>query len=526
MANQKEKSSEKKTWKIVILATSLVTTLLLIVAFLLALTAFDPFIYSQEYRGLSAEEIYEEEVVMSTYETSSTKKISYKVGMFELNELANIAYNENTASLAGQVTNFYLEETKEGYDFVFEFALLKNTFLRSRLVLHTLLTSDETSYIFNIKSMKVGKYNVTNIVKRNKLLTDYLLNRMFKSMNLSVVSELGNNRFIYSFKDVLSDYYSHIDIEDEFYKSIYDSFNFGIKNPFLIEADSSSFTANETYINLSRSKMDINLGNYKRGAVYVLQQDKNNKYIASDIYKYLLKGYDSLSDKEKNNIDNLDFTSFHISDNKAYQGIQIPYENTDTVEYIVQSGCDSIDISEVIPGDTYNLASINENDLTKLLRTSTTLFKSRVNSCNTYLSTFTISDIYTEIVNGHIYVNYVIDIDGLETYLTFDFASSNATSYQYSLLYDLSGVYFGKELVSEELKKQSIALLKETLSSSAKSNFITFDDTSKTLSLNFNSYVEASSNGIYFFDFGKGSVTSLGSSLSEEGKLNLTFRAL
>lgn len=524
MNNQKEEkqTKKKKVLKRVILICSALFSLFTITVFVITLLCFDPYKYPTEtYRNLTNEKIHEEAVVLSSCNAKDTKKVSYELNELEINELFYNSFNTIRHRYKGRVTNFYLE-TENGYDFVFEANLIENSLFSTRLKIHTELKEDADGYIFDIESMFSGKINQINFIKGRNIIDDEVMNELFADIGLSIKSDLANNRFLYSYEDILNDYENHRVIDDEFFLSIFDEFTYQIKSPFSLESDLSRYCENETYVNPERSKLNINLDNYKRGVAYLIQQNKDNKYIAGEIYKYFLKGYDSLNETEKTHILALDLTEFGVTDKPAYKGVQLDYKDENKISYIVKDAFEKANVSSMTSGKMYSIVSISENDFSKLLRTSIDMFKSSVIACHSYLSTFTISDIYSEIVKDHIYLNFVIDIDGLETFVSLDFKYLDTSDYKAS--FSLSDIKFGKENISSELATKMKNIFKETINTMKDNSFISITD--NVLFLDFKDIVLSTSNGIFFTEFGKGSIELSDTLLKQEGKIDINFKVL
>ena len=521
-----KKTSAKKKFKLAYKIIAAVFSLLVSALTLIALLIFDPYENPEVYKATNRKDIYDEAAVLSTSEITKSHKISYELDNGSLNELMNLSYLKYKDINAGtKLKKFYIEESNEGYNFVFEAKLIFNLF-KTRLIVNTTLVEDESGFVFKVNSMNAGRLNVSSFVRRK--FNDAFFNEIFKDMDLSIVSDLSKDQFTYSYEDIIDDYRSRYDFGDNFFKALFDEFTPTVKSPFLVEANVNLHITNENYIDPnpeSTDRTDVNMKDFKSGLAFLIQNNKNYKPLSNQILKYFLKGYDELTNEEKANIDRIDFSDFSITDNSSYKGIEKPKNSAYLVPELVKGDFDIRDHSSYVSGSTYEVSTIYEANINKTLRTSDALFKSTSLACNTYASTYAITDFYTEILNDHIDFIYQIDLDGLKTNLILDFIQNDPDlESTYRASFNLDKVYYGEKLIKSDLKNKAISFFKESLESCSNNGYMSFNEELNTLTLNFKSFVESSIQSDYFLNYGKGIVKSIGSSLHSAGSISLNFK--
>lgn len=516
------KTSTKKKFKLVYKIIAGVLSLVVSVVTLFAFLLFDPYEYQQVYKANNKNDVYDELAVLSSYDMTILERFSYEIDLTNLNELMNLSYLNHSGS---KLSQFYMEETNEGYNFVFQAKLLFDMF-KTRVVVRTSLSNDESGYIFKINSMNAGKLNVMNVIKGT--FNDSFFNGIFKDMDLSIESDISSGRFTYSYENIIKDYRSRFDFKDEFFQALFNDCDAKVTSPFRVDSSVSSYKTNLKYVDPSPEFSDrthVEMKGYKDGLAYLIQNNVSYRNISNQILKYFLKGYDELTSEEKSNIDKIDFSEFSISDNSSYKGIEKPKNSAEEVPSLVKGNFDVCDHSSYVSGSTYNVANVYESNINKTLRTSDALFRSTSLTCKTYASTFAITDFYSEIIDDHINFIYQIDLDGLKTNLILDFVQ-NDSSYEstYVASFNLDKIYYGEKQIKSDFISSITSLFNESLVSCSNNGYMSFNDESDVLTLNFKSFVECSSQSDYFLNYGKGVVESIGGHLQSTGYLAINFK--
>ena len=172
----------------------------------------------------------------------------------------------------------------------------------------------------------------------------------------------------------------------------------------------------------------------------------------------------------------------------------------------------------------HEISTYDEEKLTYTLRTSDVIFDSASLSAPFGLVAFTISDIYSQIVDGHIYFIYVIDVNGCETNLVLDYVQNDPSlSTQYKTSFDLSDVYFGSKKASEGLMSELSKAFKKTIETSLHLEWMKYNEENNSLTIDFKSIIESTTYGEYYLDYGKGSVKTSPSTLKQYAGLVITF---
>ena len=166
------------------------------------------------------ERVFNELMVDSLDNASTTKKMSFALTESQLNQIIYNAFKDQEEAQE-YIKNFYVEVNDGKFDFVLEVQAVN--FIKTRLVINTELTIDEEQLVFNISNIKVGK--IGGFQKLVNVLTQYVsiadLNNSLSSVGLHMNFDISNLRITYALSDFYNDIINLVGDSDSDFMSIF-----------------------------------------------------------------------------------------------------------------------------------------------------------------------------------------------------------------------------------------------------------------------------------------------------------------
>lgn len=433
------------------------------------------------------EEVAKSVYVESTDDTKDTGKIKYGIKYDDFNGVMNAKLNELVGSVEGlKDTIDYVCVNLDNDLYVVTMKLSPvDKFVESNVSVAFSFskntTEDDEVYALALDHIKLGHITVSKdfinwvLGLANVSLEQYLAD-LVKQTGFSFKYSDADKAIVVSRNDLVKDIKKQLSLdEDKFYLAVLD---FAMENK-LIEIGRDS-----TY--LLKAEVDFNdVENIYRNSDKLLNYDiagliakirtllSGNK-IALDksayVYDFLLNGYDDISESDREYIDTLDLTSIDIADATAYTGIKVK-SGQDFKQNIVES----INLVDFMTSGS--LFKVDEAALDNLLRDQDTIGYLFEMKNETKYNVITIDDMYSDIYDGNVYINVMVDINGFKLDLTLKTVVSLSNQYDFILTVDT--IYFGDKACSETLVDQVFLILNNNLGSS---NF-SVDSYAKTLTI-------------------------------------------
>lgn len=469
-------------------------------------------------------EVVSNMVVDSLDDTKDTKKLRFQIQEHDLNQIMYDAY-KNTKLNNEYIKGITLDIVGNNYNFYLDAAVpLFKTRLQLQTTLDQQIIDGKNAFVFTIKDIKIGRIGgLFDLALKlfGNFLNDEVISNLLSQTGLSINCDIKNKRLYYGEDDVLNDVL----------KIIGDGEENGLYGEILTDAFFRRFISFEfsdgsldTVVDLTKlehsnnyttpeKELNINIANYKSKITTLLNNKTLSRENIKQAFDFLLRGYDETSEEGKNWANSKDLSSIGITDCTSYLGESFKAGNN--FESIITS---QISLESLASG---HIATISENDLNSLIRTFNIIgysfFLTREVSPNEYkVNNITISDLYCNIVDDHIYFVLKIDVNGHET--TFAILSKTTANEAGKIAFNIEEVYFGEDKATPTLAKYFIALL---ANSTMNTSWIKFDTNANSINIDYGEAISASPFSSYIVGAISTSIT--GASLDAEGGISLDF---
>lgn len=456
-----------------------------------------------ESNNIATNDLLTQRLMHSFDDTKNSGNVTFSLDQDTFNQ---IIYN--TYSTADENVKKYLKgieisiENKNYHIKVFSSAWIVNTVVD----LTCSFSSDETNYYLNITESKIGKvtflHNLAFSVL-DKALNQDDLNAQFEKGGVRIKADFKNNRFYYAKNDAIEDLKNLINKSansDSLVSSITSSFmandvlSFDSKESLKAIISLEQFKTNSSFVDNS-NLLDSSVLNLETHKDYVVSLLNNNIIDNEDshplyIFDFLNKGYEKITDTEKEYVKATDLSSIGFKDETSkttYQGYNIQDPNikdyflplstniknnnllTDDGIFISEKTLNEYVQSQNILGHSY-LYTYKDTDTNKYIANYITLD-------NVYLNT------YAKEEQEHMDMVLGISVAGYDTTLILENVKSEQLNFGLKLKNE--NIYFGNKLCDDNLKNFIYEMVEKNL---PKTEFLTFDGEG-TFTIDFGGYL-------------------------------------
>lgn len=346
----------------------------------------------------------------------------------------------------------------------------------------------DSGFAIKLNDLNVGKLSVSKLTNLFiKKVDESEIEKTLESKNIYCDLDLANYTITFSkqeIKKLLSDSLNEsteaplinlladlfIDNEELL------TFNLGDNDMFGVILHLKDIKLNETI------KYDYSLEDIEYKCQKLLNENKILTSEVNIVFNYLVNGYDSLQDEAKQVIDNIDFSSVSIMDNKAYKGI-IKLKKYTINEYLLDSisSTDAELLVLLILSNKLDIA-ISEDILNLSLTSLNFLGKCYgfAHDVSNEVSYMAIKHFLIDLKEDEIDMKLVIDINDVDVFLEIDLLAKDTSGLNISC--DLNYVKLGNITLNKEQEKDLLKYLKEF---SGSVDFLEVDPENNQISFNF-----------------------------------------
>lgn len=515
------KEKKKKKHRFLKWLIGIIFTLLLIVAIVIGLAYY--FLYdktdgtSNADKTRSNSEVMNEVMAKGFDNISATKMAKYSFTKADLDQLLYLNIDNNKL-VSGVFEKSYVEINGSNYKF---YVQAKYWIAKTRICIDTTLTTDKDNrqFVFTINDIMVGKikgaYKILDMFA-SKYISNDNLNSLFASMGFHMTTDLSINKITYSFDNMSKDITNLIGTSSELGTTLTPIVSFLFENNLIGTDDTSndlSFyidfadtASNSTYMDasqISKTNGNLTLGDIPSN-VNALINDGN---ITSDnsnlVFTYLVKGYSAMTDDEKNTIASLNLPSSVLGNKKydEYEGIVKSKE----VSSIYVETAKNLSVNGTMSDNTLAYTYLTESYLNSALSyyglVGTSMVMNGTIEGKSHLTYIVIDDIYTNIVDDHIYYIIRLNINGYLTSLIYSTVLDTYDASNFTFSFKQENIYLGTLKANDGLADVFFKYLSQAMDdiTSNDSNWIALNDANKTINFNMKSTIDnlKSSNVIF-----------------------------
>lgn len=486
-------------------------------------------------------QVFNNAVVKSLGNTETLKKMDLVLDEGDINQiLYNVSKDSFPEEAKQYLKKLYVEFNDEGVNFCLNAEAIG---FKTRLVISTKIASGQVdgkkAILFNIDKISIGMVDFYGILMKFNIVNDGMLESLFKSTGFSFKSDLANKRLYYLEESLNDDMSRLIGGGTSLVGSLLSHFQAaGLvnvscdKNGFGAKINLETLQTNSTYIGSEVNKdiVDIDTEDIKAKVFSLLTAHIVDVSDVSIVYGYLINGYSSLNEENKEYIDSLDLTSIGILVNNLYEGYSHYVEEEDKIENIVANEIAlSVPTCITNPGVENKIISISEYDIdnylasTSLVGTTYALAsKSMTGIYNTCY--ITLDNLYCNIIKDHIYYVVGININGLDTRLIVDTKIDTFAEEAYKLKFTIDKIYYGETLSSEKLTSTILDMMGDAINNIGE--WVTFSPSTGVFEISVQDIVYSNPTyGVLLRDLGESRTVLSDVSLDEEGTIDIFFKA-
>lgn len=489
---------DKRLKKILLISCSGLSALFVVTSVTLSLLALDPTQYSIVDQNISNEEIVNRQIVKAFKDIKEEKKISYKLGLEQLNQMLLNTHKEIETGYG----NYYVEVNENNnYRFIVETNIL---FIPSRVIIDTTLEELDESYVFNINYVTTGKFN------GGHHLFSIQFEEMFKKIGLSLKLDTKNALITYSKTDLFKDYMNMFVLnKDALYSSVISSID--------LSSSLSSLDGDISKCINNASLTDSNI----EGVHYANYSSTLDK-IASGVNSISLM---SLQNKSSDEISR--------ASKEVFSSINDDYQSSPNLTSLVKERILEKDVSEYSgTGYSKEVASFSELELSDLLKKSDIYGKYHYFVHQGEVAYFVIDNIYADIfVNENsekiITFTFGINVSGVETHAIIE-TKQVSTFNEFASDYKVNKVYYGEKEASSLLSGTIKGLFKDLVSSLGDGSGISYTPSNSLVTFDYTNLIKddpelASYYDVFYEHEGLKAMDISSTSIDEVGYIYLNY---
>ena len=474
-------------------------------------------------------ETWSKRMVIDSLDTAKPeKKVRFAVSEADVNNFIHSQF-KNNQELQKYLTQFAIDIQKDSYVlnvsgkfFFFETRAKLTAKLSKGPVVDTSTGVGKEAIILSVDKISLGRltqlkqiisFFLNRLVNNQtidaltaslKLHTDLKNSRLFiytddlrEMINQGVNGGSGTPEFYFSF---ITDFLDNNLVNFDFYGGDSLSVDINLEPITGNDYDASAgenvyypmnYDATTTKLKINGEDQKLSLDTIRDALVVLLNKNKITVNELASVSDYLFQGY------KISNVPSVDLSEIGIPVKEAYQGFNI----------VDSSSIDDIFKSSISTFDGYN-PSLNSFDIANLKESQINLFlKSQSTLGNKYLMNREVSDgeykinyiaidnAYLNIYDKAAIISVGLNINGLETIITFKMTLDETNPDKDKLVYIPNKLYFGKESENLAISEDTQRVIFETLADSMDESSFKFDRNGK-LTISFGSLINQAINSI------------------------------
>lgn len=460
-----------------------------------------------EDTSFNKETVMKDAVSASLDNTKSTGKMDIAISEDNLNQLLISALKDKTSSIPGY-EGAYVEITDSEY--IFNLKIKPIAIFSTHVYLYTTLSSTDTSYVFKINDVKIGRLGGLSDIAINtisKYVSEDDLTNSLSGSGLSLKVSYSSRSITYNKEDMAKDILKFMgeDTSSLYGGAIYtllDSsllgVNFNSNKNILASLNLSTLASNTSYSMPEASKtLGLDYSSYTTSLASLLNDGSVSTTNASTVYDYFMFGYDYLSSDDKTTITSSltgkDLSSIGITDLTSYRGLNkgADLDLTSKMDEFKAA------VPQAVLGNISSLGSITETDFTSLCESlnliGTSYLAIRKVDSAYKVNVVAPDDFYVNITKDHLIVTLGLSFNGFKTVVVADFTAKTSETNSWALDLSFSKLAFGEM----DIALGSGSSLENCFYSALKSNlsglsWMSFSDTSETITMDFSSLASSS----------------------------------
>ena len=411
----------------------------------------------------------------------------------------------------------YLYVNENRYNFYVDLDL---TVLKTRVKVFTTMeeSEDKSSFNFKINDITLGQVSGLNgpmsgLLKR--IVNGEMVTSFIKSAGLSLKFDSEKMLLIYDKSDIMKDITSLTgNSSDSLYFNIMDTmltqemFKFDINKSTFIEGDvdlslletNDLVTDDEAHLKIQPSEVVSEVKDKLVTMVNEGDLEPNDQNLKT-AFKFLFNGYQTLTDEQKEYIDDIDFTLVDIDENSEYKGFNL----SETATQLVEKMKTTVDTHALVHDHSLDVCYLSEEDVNNYaagrnIVGHTTLLH-RLGEDGKYKINFITIDnfyinLYTPITGprtGEMIAEMVckINVNGFHTSLTFDTTLDEQNEEANCMVFNVDQIKFGS-IGAENLKDDFFAIIDDALNGAGSDPSLKANKDDYTITLDFNQIIEYS----------------------------------
>ncbi len=456
---------------------------------------------SYQKTEMTTKEVMSKNLLTAFSTCKDDHKVSFEMSQDDFNQVLSMAYLDMDSSAKEYLRGMEIKIEGDVYHI---YVYAKASILSTKLDMACKFSSDEENYYLTVSSIKVGhlsklKSLAFSILK--KAMSESQINDAFTKAGISMKADFEKERFVYKKEDCKNDLKALIKksmSENTLVSSAVNNFldmgllsvDFTSKMQALINLEPLNTNADFCSQGNTLSEESLSLEAQKNKIISLLNAgilDEESSH-PTIVFNYLLRGYSSLKDEEKEYIDSLNLSSIGL-DSKFKKETYMGYQP------------DAADIKDALIESLTDGSLLTENGLLIKEKTLNDYLQSQGILGYSYLLTGKVDNSYVVdyITMDNAYFNLIskdnkeqmnmvigLNINGYETSLIMENTKDQELDYGITLKNE--NIYFGTNAVQDDLKNEIYTLVKNNLPSS---EFLTFDGKG-TFTINFEGYLKDS----------------------------------
>lgn len=403
-------------------------------------------------------------------------KLKFAITQDDLNAVFNKLYNGFSSDVKQWVSGVFVEVNGDQYDFYLEaglpisFPLFATRLIISTTFSETIVEGNELdgAFVFTIDNIKIARLgHIDGIIKNfaADVISDLgkeIQNALTKA-GLGITVDLANNTMTYSKESLLQDVVSKVGSGNVFVSELMNLFfekgltrlNANAEKAMQFDTNLAPLNTNAEYVNISDS-LDLYLGGYKNNLVTLLDAGviQASSSDLSNVFQYLVRGYNGVSASVSNAVKNLDLSSVGISDYTQYKGADLEKDKADISVSMKNQALSNLGKFAT----DHVIGSISEAELNSMLHASGVIGSGTIMTkqySTGYQAVYlAVRDVTAQLVNDKVYLSVAMSINGYDArfIITTSIDEANSDLSHYKIALSIDDFYFGQYAASESLK--------------------------------------------------------------------------
>ena len=417
--------------------------------------------------------VVQDAVFDSFKDTSTNKRLHFAITQEDLNAVFARLYTNMPQNAKDYVDGLFVDIKDNHYDFTVEAhvplfatkAIISTTFLDEVNATSPL----DGRFVFRIDDVKIGRLGGALGLAKNfaaKEINDLAktLQNLFEKNGIHITVDLDKGELSYTKRALLQDagaFMGNNDYLGTFLSSFFENRLIGLDQQ---SGTSLSFTTDLQPLHtngihvVESDGLSIPFQTYSEKLRTLIRSTniEANANLLSNIYQYLIRGYDGVSSAVRTSVANIDFSSIDIADYTAYKGEDLEKDKVDLGQSMKLQALTNLPTFAI----DHLVGSISEEDLNSMLHASsiigsgTMLLKKDANNAVKDLVYLTFSDVTAQITHDHIHLTIGMSLNGYQVrfVVVTNLNSTSADLEQYKVRLGIDSMYFGTLEASADLQ--------------------------------------------------------------------------